>query len=670
MNTKIDSTFDLVVTGATPGGIAYAIRASREGLRVLLTQYNHHIGGLWSNGLGAMDTQYAGRRSIIYSEFCDRILAFYSGRYGKDSKQYRSVITKTFSRYSNTGPKAESDTYGRGEVPSELPDRYYGKFNFEPHTVEKIFNEMVAEEKNISLWLNCVPMAVEQQDRLLRSVLFHFSDGSPERIVEAKVFADCTYEGDLFALAGAPYRVGRESRSEFNELHAGRIFTALHFASKEEVGFPQEAINGRLNLDPYEAISQQIFAGSTGEGDEKIQAYTFRLCLSNDPNNRMMPECPSNYNREIYLQMRNRWSVGSEIPNGKLKWNTSNLPGENWEYPEADWPKRRKILKKHLDHALGFLWFLQHDEAVPETLRLHAQQYGLAKDEFTDNGHVPWEMYVREARRLVGRYIFKEQDATLGPGLQRSPIHRDSIAITEWGMDSHSVSMEMVTGSRHEGKFLLTDLTRPGQVPWRCLLPPEHDNLLVPVCLSATHVGWGTIRLEPTWMHISESAAFATMLAIHSGIPPAHLTVSKLQRKLVENGIMISFFNDFDMASEEAWVPAVQFLGAKWFFSDYNARPNEPLDMITARIWAEITVDILVGKYQHLEKKRWEDLYPNHGVEEGITASELCGVIINTLKEKKLPTEDTMNLLESSFSHSDPLTRGESCLFFYRLLKC
>ncbi len=661
--------FDVVVVGATPGGIACAIRSSREGLKVLLTQYNGHLGGLWSNGLGAIDTQYAGRRVPLYSEFCDRILAFYRETYGRDSAQYRAVITKSFSLYSSTGPQSAADTHGSRDVSAELPDHYYGKFNFEPHAAEKILNEMVASEKNLTLWLNCVPADVEQQDRLVRAVSFASSDGTPTQRVEARVFVDCTYEGDLLALAGAPYRVGRESRAEFGEQHAGRIFTALHFASKEEIGYPRDAVEGHLNLEPYEAISQQIYAGSTGEGDRKVQAYTLRLCLSNDPANRVMPERPADYDREIYLRMRNRWSLGSAIPNGKLKWNTSNLPGGNWDYPEADWPTRREILQRHRNHALGFLWFLQHDEAVPESLRTRAREYGLAKDEFKDNDHVPWEMYVREARRLKGRYVFKEQDGTLAPGLHRAPIHRDSIAITEWGMDSHSVSMEMVAGSRREGKILLTELTRPGQVPWRCLLPPEHDNLLVPVCLSSTHVGWGTIRLEPTWMHVSESAAFAAVLALREGIAPAQLKVGRLQRHLVEHGVMISFFNDFDMSGTESWIPAMQFFGAKWFFSSYDARPQDPLDMSTAQIWASIAADILTGKHKHLEEARWAEIYPQLEDAVPLTDPEFRATVEKELRRRELPVERAASLLPETSPVNGRWRRCDACLFFYRLLQ-
>lgn len=588
------NTFDLIVVGANPGGIACAVRAAREGLSVLLTQHNGRIGGMLSNGLGVTDTQYPGRRAPIYSEFCEGVLAHYRDKFGVGSDAFRAVLRKSFSVYSTNSAAHPGEMAGSRESESADGRGYCGKLNFEPHVAEEVLVALVRAEPNITVQLHTVPVRVNKSGGIIESV--EFRSDREEWTAAGDAFADCTYEGDLLALAGAPYRVGRESREEFGEQHAGRIFTALHFADESEVGYPRDAVEGRLNLEPYEAITREIFAGSTGEGDRKIQAYTFRLCLSTDPDNRVLPERPANYDRAIYLAMRNRWSVGGAMPNHKRRWNTSNLPGGNWDYPEADWERRREIHQRHLDHALGFLWFLQHDEAVPEALQARARECGLARDEFTASGHVPSEMYVREARRLRGRYVFREQDATLAPGLDRAPIHHDSIAMAEWAMDSHSVSMEEMAGSRREGKFILSELTRPSQVPWRCLLPPDHDNLIVPVCLSSTHVGWGTLRLEPVWMHVGESAGHAVALAKRQGRPVGQIRPTDLQRVLVESGVMVTFFNDFDMSTDAPWVAAVQFLGTRGFFTDYDARPTEALDAATAKRWAEMTVKCLSGR--------------------------------------------------------------------------
>ena len=226
---------------------------------------------------------------------------------------------------------------------------------------------------------------------------------------------------------------------------------------------------------------------------------------------------------------------------------------------------------------------------MPQAVRADALRWGLARDEFVDNDNFPTHLYVREARRIRGRYTFTEHDGTLARGLGRAPIHADSVAIAEWPMDSHEVTQERQYGSLNDGKFLLSEATRPSQVPYRCLLPEDLDNLLVPVCLSATHVGWGTLRLEPVWMHLGEVAAYAAVLALRAGTTPGTLPAQRLQRHLVERQVMITFYNDLDMATPEPWVPAVQYLGARGYFPTYDARPHAPLDGDTAARWSQLS---------------------------------------------------------------------------------
>lgn len=646
-------SFDFIVVGATPGGIACAIRAAREGLKVLLTNHYGHVGGMLSNGLGCLDTQYSGNRAPIHAEFCDRLLNHYQRTYGHDSANYRACFSKVFRDDKST--------------PSEMPRRYRGRLTLESHVAEAVFKYMLETEPNITLWLSCTPHEVRRQNTNIQNITFLFKEDGSKKTVHAHTYADCTYEGDLLALAGAQYHVGRESREAYNEAHAGRIFMAMHVADGDE-GYPRDAVEGRLNVHPYEVVSQEVFAGSTGEGDNKVQAYTFRLTLTDVPENRIQITKPASYNRDIYVRMRNRWGLGGKIPNGKLHWNTSNLPGGNWTYPEAAWEERDQITLRHLDHALGFLWFLQNDEAVPEALRNQAKNYGLARDEYTDNKHVPWEMYVREARRLLGRYVFTENDGTFGPGLNRAPIQYDSIAITEWGMDSHSVSEEMAPGSRREGKILLTELTRPGQVPYRCLLPREIDNLLVPVCLSASHVGWGTIRLEPTWMHIGESAGHAAALATKISTPVADLNTSELQRILVQSGVMISFFNEFDMDSEEPWASAIQYLGTRNFFASYDAVLDLPLDYDTAKIWSYLVIDELCNTSKMKSKERWSKAYPESLQAQPIISQEFREML-SELFSSNAPQIQTLEAFwPRDKSPENGWSRGEACRFFYTLL--
>ena len=237
------------------------------------------------------------------------------------------------------------------------------------------------------------------------------------------------------------------------------------------------------------------------------------------------------------------------------------------------------------------MWFLQNDESVPPSQRTAFREWGLPQDEFADNNHVPYEMYVREARRIVGRHVYTEHDNSLAPGLGRTPVHPDSIAVTDWYMDSHACTTDSRPGFHYDGKLILTEESRPGQIPYRALLPQGVDNLLVPVCLSATHVAWGAVRLEPVWMETGEAAGFAAALSKQRGIAPAALDPDLLVRTLCRAGFSVSFFND-----ENPMVPALQYFGTKGFFPDYDARLAEPLKPATAKLWADGLTQVRAGK--------------------------------------------------------------------------
>jgi hypothetical protein len=292
------------------------------------------------------------------------------------------------------------------------------------------------------------------------------------------------------------------------------------------------------------------------------------------------------------------------IPNGKRGWNRPQLVGPHNDYVEADWAGRRRVMDAHWQATLGLLYFLQNDPSVPEDRRADWRDYGVARDEYPDNGHRPYEIYVREARRLSGRYVFSEHDATLAPGLHRAPVPADSIAVTEWYMDAHACTTAQVPGSLDEGKMMLHQETFPGQIPYRTLFAPDVDNLIVPGCLSATHVAWGSVRLEPTWMNIGESVAYATLQAIRSGKPPAQIETDALLRTLATKRVMISFFNDVDLSAADAWIPAAQYFGARGFFADYDIRAAAPLTRAVAEAWSEGLAIIRRGRHDPMELMR------------------------------------------------------------------
>jgi hypothetical protein len=556
--TQGSASYDLVVIGGTPGGIACAVRAAREGLSVLLVNWHAHLGGILSSGLGAWDTQHEGHRSPLYDETRAAFFAHYRNTYGADSPQYRDAL-----------PGKTGHNNGRTE----------------PHVAERVLTALVEREKNITVLRGYVPSSVERAGSTVHSVTLRLMQGGGETRVRGKVFADCTYEGDLAALARVPYRVGRESRAEFDEPHAGILFM-------KPVPHAPDADAARL-AELHNALNLRKFTGwqvrlpqSTGEADAAVQACNYRTPLATDPANRVPIPQPASYD-PYYLRTLEPYSGVPSIPNGKFGWNRPQLIGLQTPYVEADWPERQRIMDQHWEMTLGLLYFLQNDPTVPEKVRAAWLEYGLAKDEFADNGHRPYEMYIREARRITARTLFTQHDAVLAPGLNRAPVHSDSIAATEWYMDSHACTIVRVLGSMEEGKAMLHQETFPGQLPWRTLLPQGVDNLLVPVCLGATHVAWGTVRLEPVFMQTGEVAGLATALALKTNTPPAQLNPEQLVRELAKRRFMISFFNDTDVGDQTPWVSAAQYFATKGFFADYNARENEPLTEAVRSVWLE-----------------------------------------------------------------------------------
>jgi hypothetical protein len=575
---------DVLVYGATAPGIVTAVRAAREGLTVALVTPDAHVGGSFPS-LGAIETHYAGNRAPLLEELMARIRGHYAEKHGIDSEAYRTAT-------------------GAGFVTG-------GMLTFEPRVGEAVCEAFVTAEKNIRVWREFTVASVEVRDGRLRRALFADRTG---RLLEAQAaaFVEAGDEGDLMALAGAEWRVGREGRAEFGEPNAGRVF------SRWVTGrFPRDAAAGRLNLIVKHATTEGPLPGSTGEADREIQNYSLRLCLSNDPaNRRVLTTPPAGYDRDVFapilldvaakerlrLPFHHRFLIysleeaaamdhvfhGHALPNHKRSWNATNLTEGSRDYPAADAATRRAIVERHRTHALGLMYFLQNDPAVPAGIRARAAEWGLAADEFAATELIP-PLYVREARRLAGRSVFTEHDALLAPGLARAPVCATSVAITEFSLDSLACTMERKPGTLCDGQLFQMEISRPGQIGFGTMLPRSLDNLLVVNPVAATHVGWGAVRQTPTLMHLAESAGWTLVLAARTGCPPAELAPDTLQRHLVRHGIMLSFFNDLDMGSRGPWLAAVQYLGTKGFFPSYDARPEAPLTAATGRLWADAT---------------------------------------------------------------------------------
>ncbi|MBA4016309.1 MAG: pyridine nucleotide-disulfide oxidoreductase [Pirellula sp.] len=632
-------SYDLVVVGATPGGIACAVRAAREGLSVLLVQHNRHIGGMLTNGLCQWDALYAGHRAPLFNEFAGLIEQHYLRTYGAESPQYR------LARFTQT---------------------HYPMSRFEPSVAEREFDRLVAAEKNLTLLLEHYPSAAQRDGGLLRGVTLRAYGGTKEINVRAGIFADGTYEGDLAALAKVPYRVGRESREEYGEPHAGKVFCNL----SSKAG-PRDAVEGRLNLHPYRHSQGTVDPTSPHTADGAIQAYNYRFCLSGDPSNRRLPEKPPGYDRNEYLHY-NRLSMNSGALNGKGTFNSAILPGENHAYPDADWPTREKIIERHKNFALGLMYFLQNDESVSKSKQAAYRKIGLPLDEYADNDNLPYEMYVREARRIVGRYIFKEQDNSQAPGITRPPIHGDSVAITDWSMDSHDCTTDRRPGYAYDGKLILTEESRPAQIPYRSLLPQGVDNLLVPVCLSATHVAWGAVRLEPVWMQTGEAAGFAAALAKQQGTTPGRLDPDLLLRTLVERRMFVSFFNDVTTDGSEPWIPAVQYFGTKGFFPDYDARSNAPLTSTTATQWstglARLASDQRFDAMQIAQSVAKQDT--DAAAADSVTVGEFAQMLRQSLITEHLPAGDVDEAMKHlKVSAGNRITRGDACRLMFAVVE-
>lgn len=511
---------DILIYGGTPGGISAAVAAARMGREVTLVEYNDHIGGMTTSGLGKSDIENRAMIGGIFKEFVAGVLAHYVTTYGPD--------------HENT---------------KLCQDGYYA----EPQVAEKVFEAMLAKEPKITVlkgWRLASTSVVKNQ---LRAIGIIQRQTGEEKRLDARVFIDATYEGDLYATAGAKFRLGRESKAEFDEPHAGVIY--------------------------FDYQNHEFLPGSTGAGDDGLPAYTYRLCLTKDPQNAApMTEPPPGYNRNDYLGYFDDLKAGrlagpknfkpgrgynpkhfdtlvralsvADIPNNKCDVNINPrplgfpFPDENRGYIEGDEATRERIRQRHRSLVLGLLWFLQNDPEVPEEHRALANEMHLPKDEFTDNAHFPWQLYVREGRRLVGEYMLTQHDIT-GKG-QEPKHHADSIAVGEFPIDSFPVRKRQPGDTIVlEGYLGMLDyITRPYEIPYRILIPETIDGLIVPVAASTTHVAFSSIRMEPTWMALGQAAGVAAHLAIEKEVNLRNMPVQELQTLLTSQGQVIRHQSD------------------------------------------------------------------------------------------------------------------------------
>ncbi len=512
---------DIVVYGGTSGGVAAAVQAARMGKSVVLIEPGNHLGGLTTGGLGATDIGNKAAIGGVSREFYREVFRHYA-----NDEAWRQ---QTRDQYKEQRSSSNEDTM----------------WTFEPHVAEAIYERWVADAR----------IPVYKGERLDLENGVSKRDGAIQSIrmesgleFEGSVFIDATYEGDLMARAGVSYTVGREGNDQYGEtLNGVQLGQKWHQFNK--------------NVDPYitpgdpsSGLLPGVHGGSPGvhgQGDHRVQAYNFRICLTDAPENQLPLPKPEGYDPlryELLLRYINAgvWdalSLNTPMPNRKTDINnhggfSSDNIGMNYEYPDGDYAKRDEIFKEHVTYHQGMLWFLVHDPRVPEAIRAEVGKWGLCKDEFQDTGGWPHQLYVREARRMVSDYVMTQHNC------QGREVADDPVGLAAYTMDSHNTQRYVSKDgwALNEGDVQVRGFP-PYPIAYRAIVPKEAEcsNLLVPVCLSASHIAFGSIRMEPVFMVLGQSAATAAAQAIDQNRPVQQIDRDILHKRLLEDGQILEW---------------------------------------------------------------------------------------------------------------------------------
>ncbi|OJV87575.1 MAG: xanthan lyase [Bacteroidia bacterium 44-10] len=518
---------DVIIYGGTSAAIISAVETIQSGKSVIIVCPDKHLGGLTSGGLGFTDSGNTNSIGGLSREFYHRVWLHYN-----DSAAWK------WQKHSEYGNK------GQGTVAMDGESRTM--WIFEPHVAEKIFEDLIGEN-NIPVyrdeWLDR-----ETGVEVVNNRIVSLTTLSGKKF-KGKMFIDATYEGDRMAAASVSYTVGREPCSQYNEewngVQAGVYHHGHYFKPPiDPYVIPGDPSSGLL---PY--ISDEPVQPNC-TGDDKIQAYCFRLCMSNHPENRVPFEEPEGYDPADYELLArifesgwNEWFAKYDIiPNRKTDTNnhgpfSSDHIGMNYDYPEASYERRKEIIQDHTNYQKGLLYFVSTDERVPREVRDRMQNWGLAKDEFTDNGNWPHQLYIREARRMVGAYVTTENEV-LGKVDVPNPIGMGS-----YTMDSHNIQRYVTAEGdvQNEGDVGVHP-KKPYQIAYGSIVPQkgECENLLVPVCLSSSHIAFGSIRMEPVFMILGQSAAAAAVIAIDNKINVQDVPYGQLEQVLLSKNQILN----------------------------------------------------------------------------------------------------------------------------------
>lgn len=527
---KLDEslTADVIVYGGTSAAITAAVQVVKMGKTVLVVSPDKHLGGLTASGLGFTDT---GNKSVIGGlsrEFYQRVFNYY------DTEETWKWQTK--EDYGNVGQGTPA-----------IDGANKTMWIFEPHIAENIFEDFVRENK----------IPVYRNEFLDREKGVQMKDGKIMAITtldgktyKATIFIDATYEGDLMAAAGVKYHVGREPNSLYGEnwngIQVGVLHHQHHFGDRKISPY-------KIPGDPTSGVLPRISTehpGRKGEGDDRLQAYCFRMCLTNEPENRVPFAKPEGYDPGQYELLARVYATGWDetfnkfdpIPNLKTDTNnhgpfsTDNI-GMNYDYPEASYGRRKEIIKEHETYQKGLLYFLATDDRIPEDVQTAFNTWGLAKDEFLDNGHWPHQIYVREARRMIGSYVMTENEIQ-----GKKPVDK-SIGMGSYTMDSHNVQRYITDEGyvQNEGDIGVHP-EKPYQIHLGTILPKQEEcsNLVVPVAVSSSHIAFGSIRMEPVFMLLGQSAATIAVMASEGSSTVQEVSYAKIKERLENDGQVLT----------------------------------------------------------------------------------------------------------------------------------
>jgi hypothetical protein len=525
------SQYDVVVYGGTGAGVMAAVQAKRMGKTVVIVGPDKHMGGLSSGGLGFTDT---GNKAVIGGlarEFYHRVWQHY-----QHPEAWRWQAPE---EYGNKGQ-------GTPAIDGELRTMWI----FEPHVAENAFEELLREH-DIRVyrdeWLNR-ETGVRKNGARIEAITMLSG-----RQFAGRMFIDATYEGDLMAAAGVSYHVGRESNATYGERFNGVQVGVLHH--RHHFGVLSEKISPYvIPGDPSSGVLPEISTeppGEYGEADRRVQAYCFRMCLTDHPENRVPFTAPEGYDPKRYELLARIYAAGWDqtfekfdpIPNRKTDTNnhgpfSTDYIGGNYDYPEASYERRREIIRAHENYQKGWLYFVSTDPRVPADVRAEMNRWGLPKDEFKDNGHWPHQLYIREARRMIGEFVMTENEL-----MKRRPTP-DSVGMGSYMLDSHNVQRYITPEGfvQNEGDIGVRP-AGPYEIAYGALVPKrgQADNLLVPVCVSNSHIAFGSVRMEPVFMILGQSAATAAVLAIDRDVTVQDVDYAVLRERLLSDGQVLHY---------------------------------------------------------------------------------------------------------------------------------